>query len=161
MAFEFDHVFICVSVGGEEASALAAFGLTEGTPNVHPGQGTACRRFFFANSYLELLWVSNAGEARNRRRFSRRTFGNDGRAVPVASVLLASAFVRRFSTMATPPSAVGSIAPRICRHRCVSIWPRTPACSRSRCCFIFLSVCEPTVIHVRNDHCGHTVPVAR
>ena len=65
MASELDHVFICVSAGGEEASALAAFGLTEGTPNVHPGQGTACRRFFFANSYLELLWVSNAGEAQS------------------------------------------------------------------------------------------------
>ncbi len=65
MASEFDHVFICVSVGGEEASALAAFGLTEGMPNVHPGQGTACRRFFFANSYLELLWVSNAGDAQS------------------------------------------------------------------------------------------------
>jgi hypothetical protein len=63
MAFEFDHVFICVSCGGDEADGLAAFGLTEGMPNVHPGQGTACRRFFFANSYLELLWVSNAEEA--------------------------------------------------------------------------------------------------
>lgn len=65
MASEFDHAFICVSVGGVEADALAAFGLTEGTPNEHPGQGTRCRRFFFANSYLELLWVSNALEARS------------------------------------------------------------------------------------------------
>jgi hypothetical protein len=65
MASEFDHVFICVSVGGEEASALAAFGLNEGTPNLHPGQGTACRRFFFANSYLELLWVNDAVEAQS------------------------------------------------------------------------------------------------
>ena len=65
MGAEFDHVFICASVGGDEASALAAFGLTEGAPNLHPGQGTACRRFFFANSYLELLWVSNAGEAQS------------------------------------------------------------------------------------------------
>ena len=63
MAFEFDHVFICVSCGGDEADSLAALGLTEGMPNVHPGQGTACRRFFFANSDLELLWVCNAGEA--------------------------------------------------------------------------------------------------
>jgi tetratricopeptide (TPR) repeat protein len=63
---EFDHVFICVSVGGEEAGALAAFGLTEGTPNVHPGQGTASRRFFFANSYLELLWVTSAEEAQSK-----------------------------------------------------------------------------------------------
>ena len=83
MAFEFDHIFICVSVGGEEASALAAFGLTEGTPNVHPGQGTACRRFFFANAYLELLWVSNAADAQSEtiqpthlfERWARRASG--------------------------------------------------------------------------------------
>jgi hypothetical protein len=44
---------------------LATFGLTEGTPNTHPGQGTACRRFFFVNSYLELLWVSDIAEAQS------------------------------------------------------------------------------------------------
>jgi hypothetical protein len=65
MAFEFDHVFIWASCGGTEANGLAAFGLTEGPPNVHPGQGTACRRFFFANGYLELLWISNAEEAQS------------------------------------------------------------------------------------------------
>ena len=65
MTFEFDHVFICVSSGGDEANELATFGLSEGTSNVHPGQGTACRRFFFANSYLELLWVHNAEEAQS------------------------------------------------------------------------------------------------
>jgi hypothetical protein len=62
---------------------LAAFGLTEGTPNVHPGQGTACRRFFFANAYLELLWVSNAADAQSEtiqpthlyERWARRASG--------------------------------------------------------------------------------------
>jgi hypothetical protein len=63
MAIEVDHVFICTSLGGVEASQLVAFGLTEGAPNTHSGQGTACRRFFFANCYIELLWVSNAAEA--------------------------------------------------------------------------------------------------
>src|SRR5262249_23038787 len=29
----------------------------------HPGQGTACRRFFLANAFLELLWVSSPDEA--------------------------------------------------------------------------------------------------
>jgi hypothetical protein len=33
--------------------------LTEGTPNIHPGQGTANRRFFFRNAMLELLWVND------------------------------------------------------------------------------------------------------
>jgi hypothetical protein len=50
MTFEFDHAFICVSVGGDEASALTALGLNEREPSSHPGHGTACRRFFFANS---------------------------------------------------------------------------------------------------------------
>jgi len=66
MNAELDHVFICASCGGEEASVLTAFGLSEGTPNVHPGQGTACRRFFFCNGYLELLWVSDATEAQSQ-----------------------------------------------------------------------------------------------
>jgi hypothetical protein len=65
MAVELDHLFICVSRDADEASALAAVGLSEGKPNVHPGQGTACRRFFFLNGYIELLWVSNEAEAQS------------------------------------------------------------------------------------------------
>jgi len=39
-------------------------GLVEGSPNRHLGQGTASRRFFFRNAYLELAWVHDAKEAR-------------------------------------------------------------------------------------------------
>jgi hypothetical protein len=64
MDFEPDHVFVCVSEGGgAEAGRLVRLGLTEGEPNRHPGQGTACRRFFFANAYLELVWVCDPAEA--------------------------------------------------------------------------------------------------
>jgi hypothetical protein len=70
MAYEVDHVFVCVDVEAPEAERLTAFGLTEGRPNAHPGQGTACRRFFFANAYLELLWVYSPKEAQSER--SRR-----------------------------------------------------------------------------------------
>jgi hypothetical protein len=64
---ELDHIFICVSEGAVEASkALTAFGVSEGKPNEHPGQGTACRRFSFRNGYLELLWVSNQAEAQSQ-----------------------------------------------------------------------------------------------
>ncbi len=63
MPVELDHVFLWVSPGGPEADHLAALGVTEGPPNRHPGQGTACRRFFFANAYVELVWVENAEEA--------------------------------------------------------------------------------------------------
>src|SRR5262249_28504013 len=63
MSVELDHLFICVSAGAAETETLAAFGLSEGAPNQHPGQGTACRRFFFGNAYLELLWVTDPAEA--------------------------------------------------------------------------------------------------
>lgn len=42
---------------------LKNFGLTEGTSNRHPGQGTANRRFFFKNFFIELLWLENLEEA--------------------------------------------------------------------------------------------------
>jgi hypothetical protein len=80
---ELDHVFVLCAAGAPEATALARVGLQEGSPNEHPGQGTACRRFFFRNAYLELLWVGDAAEAqtdpaRSTRlweRWSRRREG--------------------------------------------------------------------------------------
>src|SRR5262245_8840884 len=59
---ELDHLFLWASVGGPEADRLVAFGLTEGEPNTHPGQGTACRRFFFRNAFLEVVWVEAQAE---------------------------------------------------------------------------------------------------
>jgi hypothetical protein len=65
LLIELDHIFVCASHGGEEARSLEQFGLSEGTPNVHAGQGTACRRFFFRNAYLELLWVTDPAEVQS------------------------------------------------------------------------------------------------
>ena len=62
---ELDHIFIFTQEPEHIASALQQLGLTEGTPNVHPGQGTACRRFFFHNAYLELVWVANENEVKS------------------------------------------------------------------------------------------------
>lgn len=59
---QIDHIFIRATHGAPEAEALRAFGLTEGSGNVHPGQGTANRRFFFANAFLELLWIADEAE---------------------------------------------------------------------------------------------------
>lgn len=81
MAFELDHLFVWTSVGAPEGDQLVEFGLTEGAPNSHPGQGTACRRFFFRNAYLELLWVRDPAEAQGEvirplhlwERWSRRS----------------------------------------------------------------------------------------
>jgi hypothetical protein len=62
---ELDHLFVCTAPGAPEAERLVQFGLQEGPPNHHPGQGTANRRFPFANAMIELLWVSDAGEAQS------------------------------------------------------------------------------------------------
>lgn len=62
---QLDHIFIRVRPGAPEAAALAAFGLCEGTGNRHQGQGTANRRFFFTNAFLELLWLDDAAEAQS------------------------------------------------------------------------------------------------
>jgi len=61
--FELDHVLVWVSPGAPEAERLVEFGLTEGSRNVHAGQGTANRHFFFHNAMLELIWVHDATEA--------------------------------------------------------------------------------------------------
>ena len=58
-----DHVFVLCDETAPEAEALIEAGLDEGAANTHPGQGTACRRFFFRNLYLELLWVHDRTEA--------------------------------------------------------------------------------------------------
>lgn len=65
MAISLDHVFICTAINAPEAEALVAFGLVEGSSNVHPGQGTANRRFFFEGGFIELLWVTNPLEAQS------------------------------------------------------------------------------------------------
>ncbi len=61
--YELDHVFICTDVGAPEAELLIAFGLTDGSRNTDPGQGTANRRFFFGNAMIELAYVADAAEA--------------------------------------------------------------------------------------------------
>jgi hypothetical protein len=65
MGIELDHLFVCTAPGAPEAEKLAQLGFHEGTPNEHPGQGTSCRRFPFANAMIELLWVSDEREARS------------------------------------------------------------------------------------------------
>jgi hypothetical protein len=63
MSFEIDHVFVLASVGAPEADCLLDAGFIEGSPNTHRGQGTANRRFFFARTMLEFLWVTDPAEA--------------------------------------------------------------------------------------------------
>ncbi|TXH69650.1 MAG: glyoxalase-like domain protein [Thiothrix sp.] len=63
MSFELDHIFIATTANAPEADLLKALGLTEGTPNQHHGQGTANRRFFFQNVFIELIYLVDAAEA--------------------------------------------------------------------------------------------------
>jgi hypothetical protein len=62
VAFEVDHAFVTCAAGAPEADALLELGLVEGSPNTHPGQGTANRRFFFENFMLEFVWVADYDE---------------------------------------------------------------------------------------------------
>jgi hypothetical protein len=62
---ELDHIFIFTQQAEQVAQSLLHLGLSEGAPNIHPGQGTACRRFFFHNAYLELVWVINEEETKS------------------------------------------------------------------------------------------------
>ena len=57
-------IFILTEAGAPAASLLTDIGLNEGTANDHPGQGTSNRRFFFADSMLELLYIRDAKEAK-------------------------------------------------------------------------------------------------
>jgi len=99
MTIEFDHFFILTDPGAPAAELLTEIGLLEGTRNDHPGQGTANRRFFFADTMLELLYIRDVKEAVN---------GPAGRMhlMERASVAEASPFglvVRRIADMADDP----------------------------------------------------------
>ena len=83
MSYEFDHLFICTDRNAPAGELLVSAGLLEGSSNIHPGQGTANRRFFFHNAMLELLWVHSAEEAQSEsiarthlwERWANRTTG--------------------------------------------------------------------------------------
>jgi hypothetical protein len=65
MPLRLHHVYVCTTVGAPEAAHLLDAGLVEGTPNIHEGQGTSNRRFFFESGFLELLWVHDKSEAQS------------------------------------------------------------------------------------------------
>jgi len=95
-----DHAFIGCAAGAPEGDALLRLGFVEGSPNTHPGQGTANRRFYFDNFMLELVWVADPDDARNERtrrtRLWERCEAQDGRVSPYGIV---------FRATATPPAA--------------------------------------------------------
>ena len=83
MTIFIDHVFVMCDVGAPEADVLRDHGFAEGSANVHTGQGTANRRFFFDNFMVELLWVNHPSEAasaavRQTALWERWSARNDG-----------------------------------------------------------------------------------
>jgi hypothetical protein len=64
MALSLHHVFLLTEPEAPAADALVELGLVEGSRNVHPGQGSANRRFFFEDLYLELVYFTDENEAR-------------------------------------------------------------------------------------------------
>jgi hypothetical protein len=76
MTIELDHFFILTDKEASLAKQISSIGLIEGASNNHPDQGTANRRFFLANSTLELIYVRDVNEALhgrgNRLRFVER-----------------------------------------------------------------------------------------
>ena len=59
--FEVDHVWIVVSPGAPERSALERLGLIVAPGiNEHTGQGTASVTFELTNAFIELVWVDPA-----------------------------------------------------------------------------------------------------
>lgn len=71
---EIDHIYICTENKAPAGDLLIEFGLREGSSNIHPGQGTANRRFYFHNLMLELLWVEDTEEVQNERTKPMRLF---------------------------------------------------------------------------------------
>ncbi len=86
MRIELDHLFVCTAIGAPEAEKLISFGLHEGPPHQHPGQGTANRRFAFRNAMIELVWIRDIGEAQSqptkRTLLWERWSGRRNRACP-------------------------------------------------------------------------------
>lgn len=63
MTIQLDHFFILTEPGAPQADLLSDLGLVEASPNVHPGQGTANRRFKLSNTFIELIYIRDPDEA--------------------------------------------------------------------------------------------------
>ena len=77
MSIALHHFFLLTSKPDELATEISRLGLIEGSSNIHPGQGTASRRFFLPGSALEILYIRDTVEALQGRaadlRFCERT----------------------------------------------------------------------------------------
>jgi hypothetical protein len=56
---ELDHLIVFTDPAAPVVDRLEQAGFRAGSPNDHPGQGTANRRVYFANAYLEFIFVTD------------------------------------------------------------------------------------------------------
>jgi hypothetical protein len=133
---ELDHVLICTSYGAPEAARLADLGLTEGVSNTHPGQGTACRRFFFHNAYLELLWVHDETEARSEQAHPTRLWDRwSGRGKGVCSIGLC--FRPAEAQTGKPPFSTWQYRPSYLRESlCIHIGANVDQLTEPMLCYL-------------------------
>lgn len=104
---ELDHLFIGCTTGAPEAQALLDAGFREGSPNTHPGQGTANRRFFFAEFYLELIWIADPAAVRSDAARPTRL----GERLSGAQACPFGLLYRRGNAQASPPFATWPYRP--------------------------------------------------
>jgi hypothetical protein len=104
-----DHAFVGCTMGAPEGDALLRLGFVEGSPNTHPGQGTANRRFFFENFMLELVWVADPAEAQNERTRRTQLFercqGEDSQVSPFGIIFRSTSTPAAQAPFATWPYA--------------------------------------------------------
>jgi glyoxalase-like protein len=81
---ELDHVFCMVTEPAQAARRLEDQGWVLDAGQAHPGQGTRNRRLAWHDQFFELLWVTDAAEARaNPLRLDRRAEWTTTGASPV------------------------------------------------------------------------------
>lgn len=62
-----DHIFIFTKPNDIAIEQLTNAGFVEGVGRVHEGQGTANRKFYFENFFLEFIWVINEEEIQSEK----------------------------------------------------------------------------------------------
>jgi hypothetical protein len=81
---ELDHVFCVVTDPSQAAQRLEDDGWVLDAGQTHRGQGTRNRRLAWREQFFELLWVTDAAEARaNRLRLDRRVDWTSTGASPI------------------------------------------------------------------------------
>lgn len=69
-----NHIFIFCDNHNDVVNELVEFGFIEGSSRIHPNQGTKNRKFYFNDFYIEILWVYNIDEIRNKITYPTKLY---------------------------------------------------------------------------------------